>query len=208
MNRVVSKSGIGSEQNPVQASVVRAQVRPLQTTERAKGLHASGIAAKPKQRAQADPARRKKNLLRLAAAGYALALCLGNLFLADIRSDWYAELAKPIFCPPILVLFALYAASVILLGAGYAFVLTRSTGIVLRVEYLFNGLLQLLWTLFFFRLRAVFAALVVLTLLTLHTFFLLKYTRRAVGNVAFLMLGHFLRVAFCFLLNYSIMLLN
>ena len=96
----------------------------------------------------------------------------------------------------------------VLLCAGYAQVLIRHKGLILRFEYLFNALLQVLWTLFFFRLRAVFAALIVLALLVLHTFFLLKYTRKAVGNIAFLLLGHLVRIVFCILLNYSILVLN
>ncbi len=153
-------------------------------------------------------ARRKQLFAYGMSALLAAVLCVGNLFLADIRSDWYGELAKPVYCPPLLALYLAYIAGVVLLCAGYAQVLIRHKGLILRFEYLFNALLQVLWTLFFFRLRAVFAALIVLALLVLHTFFLLKYTRKAVGNIAFLLLGHLVRIAFCILLNYSILVLN
>ena len=173
-------------------------------TERESRENAERLAARRKELA----VRRKKLFAYGMSALLAAVLCVGNLFLADIRSDWYGELAKPVYCPPLLVLYLAYIAGVVLLCAGYAQVLIRHKGLILRFEYLFNALLQVLWTLFFFRLRAVFAALIVLALLVLHTFFLLKYTRKAVGNIAFLLLGHLVRIVFCILLNYSILVLN
>lgn len=173
-------------------------------TERESRENAERLAARRKELA----VRRKKLFAYGMSALLAAVLCVGNLFLADIRSDWYGELAKPVYCPPLLALYLAYIAGVVLLCAGYAQVLIRHKGLILRFEYLFNALLQVLWTLFFFRLRAVFAALIVLALLVLHTFFLLKYTRKAVGNIAFLLLGHLVRIVFCILLNYSILVLN
>lgn len=173
-------------------------------TERKSRENAERLAARRKELA----VRRKKLFAYGMSALLAAVLCVGNLFLADIRSDWYGELAKPVYCPPLLALYLAYIAGVVLLCAGYAQVLIRHKGLILRFEYLFNALLQVLWTLFFFRLRAVFAALIVLALLVLHTFFLLKYTRKAVGNIAFLLLGHLVRIVFCILLNYSILVLN
>ena len=222
MNRVVSKSSpeyASLRPSPALAASLakegataprkgrRAALRNApanRVTERESRENAERLAARRKELA----VRRKKLFAYGMSALLAAVLCVGNLFLADIRSDWYGELAKPVYCPPLLALYLAYIAGVVLLCAGYAQVLIRHKGLILRFEYLFNALLQVLWTLFFFRLRAVFAALVVLALLVLHTFFLLKYTRKAVGNIAFLLLGHLVRIVFCILLNYSILVLN
>lgn len=222
MNRVVSKSSpeyASLRPSPALAAsppkegataprkVRRAALRNApanRVTERESRENAERLAARRKELA----VRRKKLFAYGMSALLAAVLCVGNLFLADIRSDWYGELAKPVYCPPLLALYLAYIAGVVLLCAGYAQVLIRHKGLILRFEYLFNALLQVLWTLFFFRLRAVFAALIVLALLVLHTFFLLKYTRKAVGNIAFLLLGHLVRIVFCILLNYSILVLN
>lgn len=219
MNRIVSKNSPEYQAlkhpQPVPRagggeSVPPSVSRPGTVVVRApgSGRKHSRTEADPRTKKERAEARRKRLLGIGAAALLAAALCAGNFFLADVRSDWYGELAKPAFCPPLWALFAAYAAGVLLMCACYALVLTRSTGLLLRFEYLFNALLQLLWTVFFFRLRAVFAALIVLVLLVLHTFFLLKYTRRAIGKIGYLLLGHLLRVLFCILLNYSILVVN
>lgn len=163
---------------------------------------------KPRKSSAKVKLARQHTLFLVLSILLGLGLCAGAFFLADIRSDWYAELAKPVYCPPLVALYAAYVVSVAGFCTVYALVLTRSKALIIRFEFLFNAVLQLLWTVFFFRIRAIFASVVILALLLVHTLFLLKFSRKQVGGVAFVLLAHLVRIAFSLLLNYSILLLN
>ena len=152
-------------------------------------------------------ARTRIRPIRFLSAVPAVAAGTGFALSADLRSDWLAGLAQPVFSPPFAAVCAAYAAALLL----FCFVLACALptgGVLLRFEYGFQTALQMLAPLFFFRLRAVFAALVILVLMGVHQFFLIRFSARCVGKKALLLLPLLLLTAFCAVLLEAILLLN
>lgn len=137
---------------------------------------------------------------------------LGSFFTAPAIPNWYAGLQKPSFSPPNwlfapvwLILYALMGVAAYLVWAVGMKKPKVKLALVLFVVQL---ILNLLWSLFFFKMQAPFYALVEiialwwLILLTMVNF--LKVSKPA----GWLLLPYLLWVSFATLLNFYIVKLN
>jgi tryptophan-rich sensory protein len=124
---------------------------------------------------------------------------------------WYDELAKPSFTPPDEVFGPAWAVFYTLNAIALGFVLKAPRGAARRDALQAMGVqlaLNALWTPVFFGAEAPFGGLVVITALLAAIFHAIGCARRVSGVAAVLLLPYAAWVAFAFVLNLSIWMLN
>lgn len=144
-------------------------------------------------------------------------LCLGLGFLsgmssADAITNWYAGLNKPFFNPPNWIFAPAWTILYVMMGIAFAYVWDDKTEDGLKSKaiklFLFQLVLNLIWTPIFFYFQQPMIALGVIILL-LAMIILTMIAFRNVDNKPFLLLiPYFLWVCFATCLNASIVYLN
>jgi translocator protein len=157
---------------------------------------------------------RKNDMLQLIGS---VLLCqaaglLGALFTSPAISTWYATLQKPSFSPPNWVFAPVW--TILYLMMGIALFLVWRKGVQQKSVQIALGLfgaqliLNVLWSLVFFGLRAPFAGFVEIVIL----WFAILATFWTFINISFisglLLLPYLLWVSFALILNFSLWRLN
>ena len=142
-------------------------------------------------------------------------LCLGLGFLSgyyagSAATDWYVELNKPFFQPPSWVFGPAWTILYILIGVSVALIWdsqhrAKQTAIML---FLFQFVLNLLWSPVFFKMQKPEAALVVILNLLLLIALTLRVFKKIDKRACLLMLPYLLWVTFASCLNGAIVYLN
>lgn len=147
----------------------------------------------------------------------AVVVCLlaggvGSIATQTSVNTWYTTLNKPVFNPPNWLFGPVWTVLFILMGVSAGIVWNKGfyhkwvkTALY---HFEFQLLLNVAWSLVFFGLRNVFAALLIVV--SLFIVLLFTYKRFKVVNVkaAYLLVPYILWVAFASILNFSIWLLN
>jgi len=158
---------------------------------------------------------------RTLRTGLLFVLCLaipllvgfaGSVVTAGTIPGWYAGLANPVFSPPAWVFAPAWTVLYILMGASLFLVLKEGTGtpLVRQGTLLFFAqlALNLCWSLVFFGLHAVAAALAVLLVLIVLIAATALVFRRISVPAAWLLVPYLAWCCFAAALNAGIWLLN
>lgn len=146
-----------------------------------------------------------------------VAICLLVGFLSGFATqssvnDWYLTLNKPFFNPPNWVFAPVWSALYILMGIaagmvwakGYYHIWVKTA----LYHFVFQLLLNALWSIVFFGLKSPLGALFIIITLNILLVFTFKWFRVVKAAAAYLLLPYIAWVAFASLLNAAIWYLN
>lgn len=144
-------------------------------------------------------------------------VCLAIGFLSSIATqssvnDWYLTLNKPTFTPPSWLFAPVWTALYILMGIaagmvwakGYHHIWVKTA----LYHFVFQLLLNALWSIVFFGLKSPLLGLVVILALLTMIILTIKWFKVISKSAAFMMIPYLLWVAFASALNYKIWELN
>lgn len=146
-----------------------------------------------------------------------VAICLLVGFLSGFATqssvnDWYLTLNKPFFNPPNWVFAPVWSALYILMGIaagmvwakGYYHIWVKTA----LYHFVFQLLLNALWSIVFFGLKSPLGAFFIIIALNILLVFTFKWFRVVKAAAAYLLLPYIAWVAFASLLNAAIWYLN
>lgn len=156
-------------------------------------------------------------LRRYSTITIAILICLSVGFLssivvADSVSTWYTTIDKPSFNPPDSVFGPVWTLLYILMGISVGIVWNRGFYHIwvktALYHFLFQLLLNALWSIVFFGLHSIFTALLIVTALFILLLFTYKWFKVVDKIAAYLLIPYILWVGFAIVLNFSIWQLN
>ena len=141
-----------------------------------------------------------------------LAGIIGSLFTTPSIPGWYAGLTKPAFNPPSWVFAPVWTTLYALMGLaafmvyekGFRIPEVRKALTVFAVQLLLNTL----WSIVFFGVHEIFAALVVIVLLWAMILWTILLFHRISRVAAYLLIPYSLWVSFASVLNAALYVLN
>jgi tryptophan-rich sensory protein len=127
-------------------------------------------------------------------------------------NDWYLTLNKPFFNPPNWVFAPVWSALYVLMGIaagmvwakGYYHIWVKTA----LYHFVFQLLLNALWSIVFFGLKSPLGALFIIIALNILLVFTFKWFKVVKAAAAYLLLPYMAWVAFASLLNAAIWYLN
>ena len=141
-----------------------------------------------------------------------LAGIVGSIFTAPAIAGWYAELAKPSFNPPSWVFGPVWTTLFALMGIAAFLIwkkgLDRADVKIALGIFIFQLVLNTLWSIIFFNLESPGGALIEIGFLWLAILATIIAFAKISKPAAWLLLPYLLWVSFASYLNYSIWLLN
>ncbi|MEK7585164.1 MAG: TspO/MBR family protein [Patescibacteria group bacterium] len=142
-----------------------------------------------------------------------LAGALGSIFTTNAINGWYAELAKPNLVPPNWIFAPVWITLYVLMGL--ALYLVWKNQVISKEERclsicLFGAqlLLNLLWSIIFFGLYQLGAALIEIIVLILTVLWTMLAFYKISRPATWLLLPYLLWLSFAAYLNYAIWMLN
>jgi len=151
-------------------------------------------------------------LLILSIGICLLAGVIGSVFTASGIPVWYAGLVKPAFTPPAWVFAPVWTTLYILMGISL-FLILRSGGKkeavnLCLVLFATQLVLNVLWSVIFFGLHAIFFALVCLILLFIVLLCMTILTSRVSRQASLLLIPYLVWLCIAGYLNASLFILN
>lgn len=147
-----------------------------------------------------------------------IALCFLVAFLGSVATipsipAWYEHLNKPIFNPPNWVFGPAWTILYFLMGLALYLVWNKDLKDKKRREqgikiFIFQLILNLLWSLVFFGLHYPLLALITIFLLWVSIFMTIKYFYKISKVASYLLIPYLLWVTFASILNFAIVILN
>ena len=156
----------------------------------------------------------KKRIIYIAIS---VAVCLLIGFLAGFATqssvnDWYVTLNKPEFTPPNALFAPVWTVLYILMGVAAGIVWSKGYHHVwvktALYHFVFQLLVNALWSIVFFGLKNPFGALLVILVLMTLIILTIKWFNVVSKPAAILMVPYLLWVGFAAVLNYRIWELN
>ena len=156
----------------------------------------------------------KKRILYIALS---VLVCLAIGFLSSIATqssvnEWYTTLNKPSFTPPNYLFAPVWTALYIMMGIAAGIVWSKGYHHIwvktALYHFVFQLLLNALWSIVFFGLKNPLAGMVVILALLTMIILTIKWFKVISKPAAFLMIPYVLWVAFASALNYKIWELN
>lgn len=144
-------------------------------------------------------------------------VCLLGGYIASVATQtsvntWYTTLNKPFFTPPNWLFAPVWTLLYILMGVAAGLVWSRGyhhkwvkTGMY---HFIFQLLLNVFWSLVFFGIKEIFAALLIITGLLVLLFFTYKWFKVVNNLAAYLLVPYILWVSYATALNFGIWWLN
>ena len=156
----------------------------------------------------------RRKIIKIAIT---VAVCLLIGFLSSFATqssvnDWYLTLNKPSFNPPNSVFAPVWSILYILMGVAAGIVWGKGFHHIwvktALYHFGFQLLLNALWSMVFFGLKNIFAALFIIFALIIAIVLTIKWFKVVSKKAALLMIPYLLWVCFATLLNYKIWELN
>lgn len=144
-------------------------------------------------------------------------ICLGVGFVASIATQtgvdtWYETIKKPSFTPPNAVFAPVWAILYILMGLSAGIVWSRGLYHVwvktALYHFVFQLLLNAIWSLVFFNLQQPLWALFVIITLFILILLTIKWFKIVIPLAAYLLIPYAIWIAFALILNFEIWRLN
>ncbi len=137
---------------------------------------------------------------------------LSSLAVIDSISDWYDTINKPFFTPPNALFSPVWTLLYILMGVSVGIVWNRGFHHIwvktALYHFLFQLLLNALWSIVFFGLHSILGGLLVILALLILLIFTFKWFKVVNKTAAYLLIPYILWVAFATVLNIGIWNLN
>jgi len=137
---------------------------------------------------------------------------LSSLAVMDSISDWYVTINKPFFTPPNALFSPVWTLLYILMGVSVGIVWNRGFHHIwvktALYHFLFQLLLNALWSIVFFGLHSILGGLLVILALLILLIFTFKWFKVVNKTAAYLLIPYILWVAFATVLNIGIWNLN
>ena len=137
---------------------------------------------------------------------------LGSVLTWSSLQSWYPALIKPSFTPPGYAIGMIWTVLFFLMGSAFYLVWNSKKGLRERGTsmklYVFQLLLNLLWSFAFFYLKSPFYGLVEISFLIVAIIVTIISFSKVSKNAAVLMVPYLLWACFAAYLNFSILLLN
>lgn len=149
--------------------------------------------------------------------GIAVMICLlvgflSSLAVMDSITDWYVTINKPFFTPPNGVFSPVWIVLYIMMGVSVGIVWNRGFHHIwvktALYHFLFQLLLNALWSIVFFGLHSIVGGLLVILALFILLIFTFKWFKVVNKTAAYLLIPYILWVAFATVLNIGIWNLN
>ncbi len=149
--------------------------------------------------------------------GIAVMICLlvgflSSLAVMDSITDWYVTINKPFFTPPNGVFSPVWIVLYIMMGVSVGIVWNRGFHHIwvktALYHFLFQLLLNALWSIVFFGLHSIVGGLLVILTLFILLIFTFKWFKVVNKTAAYLLIPYILWVAFATVLNIGIWNLN
>lgn len=156
--------------------------------------------------------RKKIIFITIAVACCLLAGSIGAFATQSSVNTWYTTLNKPSFNPPNWIFAPVWTTLYLLMGIAAGRV--WSNGFhhkwvkTAMYHFIFQLLLNTLWSLVFFGLQQVFGALIVIICLLTLLLFTFKWFKIVDKLAAYLLIPYIIWVSFALVLNFSIWQLN
>ena len=119
-------------------------------------------------------------------------------------TSWYAQLQKPSFNPPSWIFAPMWTVLYIIMGI--VFVKIKSNRLLVGL-FIFQFVLNLLWSFLFFHYHRVDLALIDISLMWASIFIFMTLTIKS-PQIFWLFMPYFLWVSFAWVLNFKIFMLN
>ncbi len=119
-------------------------------------------------------------------------------------TSWYAQLQKPSFNPPSWIFAPMWTVLYIIMGI--VFVKIKSNRLLVGL-FIFQFVLNLLWSFLFFHYHRVDLALIDISLMWASIFIFMTLTIKS-PRIFWLFMPYFLWVSFAWVLNFKIFMLN
>ena len=154
---------------------------------------------------------------RIVYIGISVLVCLAIGFLSSIATqssvnDWYVTLNKPSFTPPNYLFAPVWTALYIMMGVAAGIVWSKGYHHIwvktALYHFVFQLLLNALWSIVFFGLKNPLGGMVVILALLTMIILTIKWFGVISKPAALLMVPYVLWVAFASALNYKIWELN
>ncbi len=137
---------------------------------------------------------------------------LSSLAVMDSISDWYVTINKPFFTPPNALFSPVWTLLYIMMGVSVGIVWNRGFHHIwvktALYHFLFQLLLNALWSIVFFGLHSIVGGLLVILALFILLIFTFKWFKVVNKTAAYLLIPYILWVAFATVLNIGIWNLN
>jgi tryptophan-rich sensory protein len=140
-----------------------------------------------------------------------LAAFIGSSATFPAIPTWYASLNKPFFSPPNYLFAPVWTLLYLLMGISFYLVWSKGKGKSLRFAtnvYLFQLILNTLWSIFFFGNRSPLMGLIIIVILWFMILITILRFYKINRTAGILLIPYILWVSFASVLNLSIFLLN
>lgn len=135
---------------------------------------------------------------------------LGSFFTISAISTWYAALKKPPFSPPNFVFGPVWTTLYGLMGISFYLILISKikNKTLAMALFIFQLILNSLWSIIFFGLRNIGLAFLELVALWIMIFLTIKTFKKISKIASYLLYPYLIWVTFASVLNFSIWILN
>lgn len=135
---------------------------------------------------------------------------LGSIATSSSVNGWYTTLTKPVFNPPNYLFGPVWTLLYILMGIGLYVVLESNSPKKKSavMVFIFQLLLNTLWSFIFFYWQSLFWGLVEIIVLWISIFIMISLFNKVHKKAAYLQIPYLLWVSFATLLNASLWYLN
>lgn len=130
------------------------------------------------------------------------------MLFTDTKSDWYIALQKPSIQPPAIVFPIVWTVVYLLFAASLTLVQLNCKDNKTYVLFVIQGVLNILWCLFFFTAHLPLVALVIIIGYLISTYLTMRRIYSCSKTAFFLFLPQCVWLVFAAVLNYMIVLLN
>jgi len=137
---------------------------------------------------------------------------LSSLAVVDAIQEWYVDLNKPFFTPPNKLFSPVWTLLYIMMGISVGIVWNRGFHHIwvktALYHFLFQLLLNGLWSLVFFGLHSIVGGLLIILTLFILLLFTYKWFKVVDSRAAYLLIPYIIWVAYATVLNIGIWNLN
>ncbi len=137
-----------------------------------------------------------------------LVAVLGNIF-TNTKSAWFNSLFLPEFYPPAATFPIVWSIVYLFMAVGlYLIIRSGCCDAECKKLYIINGVLNVLWTIAFFSVNSLVLSVIIFVMLLVFAVLLSKKLYCTNKLAFYLSLPYVIWLAFAFMLNYAIFLLN
>ena len=157
------------------------------------------------------------NSVKIAKLVISIIICqivglMGSFFTMPAIDSWYQTINKPIFTPPNWVFAPVWVVMFLLMGVALFFIWDKESKNGEKkaaiVVFVFQFILNILWSFIFFTLKSPIGAFVEIMALWIMVLFTIITFSKVSKTAGYLLLPYIIWVSFAAFLNFIIILIN